>query len=627
LAWKTSLRLNHEASGQFLVPSDRRPADWRDLTVEESSKIFGKGWGQTMDTMSDYPCDNNNSCSGPGSSGSGGNGDTSDSEALAKCSACGGGGGGTYQEYNGNSLSNIVDAAGISTTFTYSDDYYQVITNMTTPYGTTTFDFGPSIGSSNYDRYYNYVNVTQPDGGHQLFVYVLGQTLPYVPQTYTNVSLVPTNRPVDNAQGTNTLDNPDWNNPSINDEANWACSYYWNRAQYTNLSTNYLNNITNFDALTNTDYANGRLRHWNQDNGNQGLSLSYEQLPSPESGIAGEITWWDYPGKPGWNQQGTSSLPMLVIRVQPDGSQWYRLYQKDQWGNPTNVISTYTLNGTVATRTNKNVYSTNGVDLLQAIRPDGVTNASYAYNTNHNVLFLTNAVGYVTAYTYNSNQQLTSVSNATGLITTNIYNSSNRLSTSYSYAGSTYFGTNSYTYTNDLVYTHTDERGLTTTNSWDNLERLTNVAYPDGTHISYIYSNLDLMEIIDRLGSSNVYTYDQIERRTSFIDANGHKTSYGYCNCGAIDDITNALGQVTQFEYDNQGNRTTELYPDGYNVYNTFNSIRQLTVRKDGAGVSVSNFFNNQGLLTSVSNAAGQVLAQTYDIDDRLTVSDTPSAS
>jgi YD repeat-containing protein len=47
--------------------------------------------------------------------------------------------------------------------------------------------------------------------------------------------------------------------------------------------------------------------------------------------------------------------------------------------------------------------------------------------------------------------------------------------------------TNSYAYTNGLVLTHTDERGLTTTNYWDDLQRLTRVDYPNGS-ISNIYT-------------------------------------------------------------------------------------------------------------------------------------------
>jgi RHS repeat-associated protein len=528
----------------------------------------------------------------------------------------------SYYTNNGNGaeLSNVVDAAGNSTTFVYSDSPCTVVTNMMTPYGTTTFDFGLTKSYYNTDLSYQHCRVTDPAGWQQLFLYVLSESYACLPKVYTNTSNVPTNRPA-----SSTLDNPNWNNPSANDDMNWADSFYWNRAQFVNLSSNFLNSLANlgywdYDYITNTDLANARMRHWNQTEDNQqGFSLSMEQLPSPDGVTPGKMTWWDYPNKPLYNQQGSSAFQSLVIRVQPDGTEWYQMYQTDQWGNRTNVISTYTSNGVVALRTNTYIFSTNTVDLLQAIRPDGVTDTTYGYNTNHQVLFVTNAVGYVTSYTYNTNQQLTSVTESTGLVVTNIYNSSNRLATNYSFASGTFFGTNSYTYTNDLVFTHTDERGLTTTNSWDNLERLTNIAYPDGTHLSYLYSNLDLVEVVDRLGYTNTFVYDKIERPLSATDANGHTTCYGYCNCGGVDYITNALGQVTQFVYDNQGNRTGEYYADSYNVFNTFNSIRQLTVRTDGAGVSVTNWFNNQGGLIAVSNAAGCALTRTYDIDDRVT--------
>ena len=327
-----------------------------------------------------------------------------------------------------------------------------------------------------------------------------------------------------------------------------------------------------------------------------------------------------FPNKAHFNWYGSSAYPSLVIRVQPDGTEWYQMYRTDQWGNRTNVISTYSAGGTVLLRTNKYVYSTNTVDLLQVIRADGVTDASYGYNANHQVLFMTNAAGYVTSYTYNANQQLTSVTEATGLVTTNIYNGSNQLVTNYSYNGGLYLGTNSYTYySNNLVFTHTDERGLTTTNTWDNLLRLTKVAYPDGTSVTNVYSILDLVRVVDRLGKTNAYAYDPMRRKISATDANGHATGYGYCDCGGLEWITNALGKMTQFVHDNQGNVTETLYPDPYYLFDAYNSIRQLVTRTDGAGMSVTNWYNNQGLLTAVSNAAGRVLSRSYDIDDRLT--------
>ena len=103
------------------------------------------------------------------------------------------------------------------------------------------------------------------------------------------------------------------------------------------------------------------------------------------------------------------------------------------------------------------------------------------------------------------------------MVTTNIYGSDGYLAQQI-VAG---FSTNSYTYTNGLVYTHTDERGLTVINTWDALERLTVVAYPDSTSISYTYSNLDLVQIVDRMGHTNSYGYNSIRQKISETDALG----------------------------------------------------------------------------------------------------------
>jgi len=503
---------------------------------------------------------------------------------------------------NGVILTNIVDELGISSSFVYDESYN--VTNLITPYGTNSFYTIPD----------QLTIVSEPNGSHQMFYYH-GDGLSTVPEVYTDLSNVPTNRPIADS---NMIDNPDWNSSSSNDYMNTANSFYWSREQFDNLSTNFTLTAPTWDPtqLTSNDLAVARLRHWNEmTDVEQGNNLSMERDPSPDDGgtITGKMTWYGYPGKPAFNMQGTSDYPSEVIKVLPDGTEQYTIYQVDQWGNRTNVISTYSINGT--TRTNQYVYSTNGVDLLLAIGPDGITNAAYGYDTNHQVLFMTNALGEVTSYSYNAYEQLTNVTQPNGLVTIYSYGSDDYLSQRIV----TGISTNSYTYTNGLVYSHTDERGLTVTNSWDALERLTNVAYPDGTHISYIYSNLDLAQVIDRLGHTNSYSYNSIRQKVSETDALGRTTYYVYCDCGALYAITNALNQETVFSHDNQGNLTGTFYPDGYSVTNTYNSVRQLTQRADTSGAVLSYAYNNQGLETSVSNTVGQAAAYTYDIRDRLT--------
>jgi YD repeat-containing protein len=157
----------------------------------------------------------------------------------------------------------------------------------------------------------------------------------------------------------------------------------------------------------------------------------------------------------------------------------------------------------------------------------------------------------VTKYAYNTNEQLTNTVGPNGLVITNGYGGGNYLALQVAVG----FSTNIYTYTNGLVYTHTDERGLTVTNSWDPLQRLTNVAYPDGTSISYIYTNLDLIRVVDRMGFTNSFSYDAIRQKTSATDPLGHAIHYGYCDCGALYSITDALSYVTYFMNATQGSK------------------------------------------------------------------------
>ena len=71
--WLTADAINHEASGQFLVPAEKRPASWRKLDDNESGQIFGKG--NPWDTFMPNPGPPCNSCPCPdGSSGTGPNG-------------------------------------------------------------------------------------------------------------------------------------------------------------------------------------------------------------------------------------------------------------------------------------------------------------------------------------------------------------------------------------------------------------------------------------------------------------------------------------------------------------------------------------------------------------------------
>jgi YD repeat-containing protein len=97
------------------------------------------------------------------------------------------------------------------------------------------------------------------------------------------------------------------------------------------------------------------------------------------------------------------------------------------------------------------------------------------------------------------------------------------------------------------------------------------------------------------------------------------EAQYNYCSCGALDSVQDADRYVTTFNYDNAGRRLSVVYPDQYALTNQYDLLGRATNTIDSAGVSVTNWFNNQGLRYATSNAFGQVNLRIFDIKDRPT--------
>ena len=152
-----------------------------------------------------------------------------------------------------------------------------------------------------------------------------------------------------------------------------------------------------------------------------------------------------------------------------------------------------------------------------------------------------------------------------------------------------------YSWTNGLVAVHTDERGMSVTNYWDNLQRPTSVVYPDGTSRSYYYSNLDLSAIKDRMTNWTAFAYNGIRQKTA--ETNAITTNlYNYCECGALNSITNGSGSSVQagivFYYDYQGRRTNIVYADATSVTNLYDPLGRLIRVWDGVGWTTNAYDN-----------------------------------
>ncbi len=489
-------------------------------------------------------------------------------------------------------LTNITDVGGISSSFAYDTNDW--ITNMTTPYGTTTFAI-TDTPATNIAPNGRSILVTDPDGSQQLFLNK--DSAPGVAASYAN-NQVPITNPF-----TNTFDNSD---------LNLRNTFWWGSRQYAALST------TNVAAFNTNDFLKARMKHWLQSaafSASQTISIQRDESPDNGGSIAGQMTWYDYTDKTNTEFEGTQILPLFVGRVLPDGTTALTRNDRNSFGSPTTSIQTYTAGTFVSLRTNHFAYATNDIDLVTVDNAQGVQVISNAFNAFHEATNNYDALNEQTLFTYDTNQRLTRITFPTGLVTTNVYGSDNYLAQRINIG----FATNSFTYSNGLLNTCTDARGLTIMNTWDNLQRLTSITFPDGTCISNEYTRLDRTASKDRLNNWMYFGYDALRHNIAVTNALTHYTLFSYCPCGALESIQDALGNTTWFNYDNESRMTNVLYPDGSSVTYSYNLIGQITNVVDGRGTSTTNWFNNQGLLFAVSNAFGQVSAATYDILDRST--------
>ncbi len=227
----------------------------------------------------------------------------------------------------------------------------------------------------------------------------------------------------------------------------------------------------------------------------------------------------------------------------------------------------------------------------------------------------------MTAFSYNGLKQLYEIDYPTALQTVNTFFSSGAYQNWLQRTLDNPINrSRSFTYTNGLVWTLTDERVLTTTNTWDALQRLTSISYPDGTYVSNLYYRLDLTAVRDRLGKTTGFNYNPVRQLTDITNALLARTHLNWCNCGSLDSIVDATTtNTTRFLYDLNGRRISTIYPDGTFTTNVYDRLGRLFSAQDPAGNVTTYGYNNQSLLTNAANAFGPIFAAAYDKRDRAT--------
>ncbi|MFE9252458.1 RHS repeat-associated core domain-containing protein [Streptomyces sp. NPDC007088] len=221
------------------------------------------------------------------------------------------------------------------------------------------------------------------------------------------------------------------------------------------------------------------------------------------------------------NSFGANDGESLTKSESADGSTFAAAY-----GN-TSASSKYSPSESTDGQSNKSTYSYNGAGNMASSSNAEAAEAKVDYNDDGTVKTSTDPGNSTdTSYSYNSDKQLTGVNPAGGSLKAQ-----------------------SYTYdTFGRLATAKDGRGITTTTTYDDADRVLKVDYSDAT-------------------PDVSYTYDAFGRTKTRTDASG-TTTYGYDDLGAMTSRTATSGGGTlSYTYDKNGNRLTTTDARGTTQY------------------------------------------------------------
>lgn len=504
----------------------------------------------------------------------------------------------TYFQYDEQGrLQKITDEIGMSSAFTY--DSGDFITELTTPYGVTSFSYGDG-GTASSARW---LYVTDPNGDHE---YV------YSPDTTsTDADAISSGDTSDGAPAF-----PSSSHSFSNGALDYRNAFYFDKSALAIGTTN--------------DFANATVYHWLHDNESSGSPLESGILESIRPPFESRIYFW-YPGQTsaGFSAGITLRDPCVIARIVDDSTNaGITLTQASQYTyNDQGRLTLYT---DPAGRTTKYNYYPNGVD-LQSIQQTNGTGvdllAGYGtYNSQHCPSSYTNAAGMVYNYTWNSSGQLTQVTDPNSDLENYNYLTDNYLG-SIIRAGGGLSATNSFGYDfYGRLSAITNAEGYFITVNYDNLNRPIKITCPDGTFESYVYDKLNLLAEYDRAGNRTAWSYDGTGRTTSMRDRLNRRTQYSWCGCGGIASITDPNGNTTSWSHDAEGRVTEKIYPDTTSLNYAYESrTRRLRSITDAESQSKYYFYNVDNTLASIaySNSIVQTPSISFGYDtnyDRLTM-------
>jgi RHS repeat-associated protein len=348
--------------------------------------------------------------------------------------------------------------------------------------------------------------------------------------------------------------------------------------------------------------------------------------------------WVNYPGQLEAGRADyayDSRLPTAIARKIDSGTQLVQIEYNDL-GRLTKITDPYK-------RQTLFNYHANNIDLLtveQVVSTGTELLATATYNAAHQPLTIIDATGVESSIAYNAEGQVTEIENPQGdVLTFEYYSDLEAIQTDDTLPAAPIDSAKDYGYlirvtdtsgTEDRwvtfhydaygrVETVTDFEGYELKYSYDNLNRVVEILFPDDTTIQYDYEWIEPDEVdptnpqpeniarrlgptrvTDRLGRSSEIYYNARGQVAATRDPAEQITQYFWCRCGSLSKLVDPEGQVTQWEYDLQGRPSLKTYADGTQESWEYDEFGRLVLTTDERGQETTYSYYLDGSLHEV---------------------------
>jgi RHS repeat-associated protein len=270
----------------------------------------------------------------------------------------------------------------------------------------------------------------------------------------------------------------------------------------------------------------------------------------------------------------------------------YTAYEYCDCGSPSKITLGYGLN---LAETTTNTYNLAGWK-TSTVQPGGAS-VNFTYNLLGQPEITTDALGSSTN-SYDNLGRLIANRNSIGQAFSRIYDR------------------------NDRVILVTDPTGVTTTNNFDGIGRLT-ARIPLGglaERWGFTANVKPFTAYTNQVGNTTLFSYDALGRKTNEIVVGVSTNTFLIDGAGDMTDLYDGNGNRTQWRYDTYGRVVHKLYANGStNLSYSYDLLGRITNRWSQVKGSTRYVFDKMGNLVLVDYASNADVSNSYDALNRLT--------